>query len=171
MINIHCRVTLSIEAMFQHKAKCSQFLSVGEPASIRHPCWICWALSTYHQKHWTTGLVEGIIYKVPLRGNNRVRDIQEVETNREEHISGVAVCKMSQNGSTILTDGHMHIDTFVRIKQASLWSIDKLPYLSHSLTCFHTLVSAPLKWSSFCVNHCSSNRDPCLVSLNFLNLK
>lgn len=78
-INIHCRVTLSIEAMFKHQAKRSQFLSIGEPSAVLHPCWICWALSPYHQKHRPTRPVEGFIYKVHLIENNKVRDIQKVE--------------------------------------------------------------------------------------------
>ncbi len=54
--------------MFQHQAKRSYFLGIGEPAAALHPGRIGRALPTYHQKHWTARLVEGFIYKVPLRG-------------------------------------------------------------------------------------------------------
>lgn len=66
--NVRSWATLSVEAMFQHQAKCSHFLCVGEPGAIQHPGRIGRALSTYHQKHWATRPVEGFIYKVPLMG-------------------------------------------------------------------------------------------------------
>lgn len=167
-INIHCRVTLSIEAMLQHQAKCSQFLSVGEPSAIIHPCWICWALSPYHQKHRPTRPVEGFIYKVPLRGNNKVRDIQKVKKNK--HISGVAV-KWAKKALSFVTDACImtHLSNCTRLDHTV--KSNKRPYKPTCRpACFHTLVSAPLKWSNFCGNHCSSNGDPCLVSCASLNL-
>lgn len=66
--NVRGRVTFSIEAVFQHQTKCSQFVSIGEPGAVLHPCWIGWAFSSDHQEHWAAWLVEGVIYKVSLKG-------------------------------------------------------------------------------------------------------
>lgn len=57
--------------MLQHQAKCSQLLGVGEPGAILHPGWIGRALAADHQEHWTPGLVEGFIDKVPLGAGQR----------------------------------------------------------------------------------------------------
>lgn len=92
-------MTIPIEAMLQHQAKSSQFLSIGEPGATLHPCWIGRALSTYHQEHWATWLVEGIIHKVPLRNDKRREGYEDKEVSWASFASVHIVFTISQEGT------------------------------------------------------------------------
>lgn len=151
--NVRGRVTPSIEAMFQHQAKRSEFLSIVEPGAVHHPGWVGRALSTYHQKHRTTRLVEGFIDKISLRGNKG-------DKYSDRGISGgglhqCVVFRMSQEGQPFdrcsspvllywsgspldLNSIHNMTVLFYII----LYILSQPLNNTKLLTCFHTLLSA-----------------------------
>lgn len=117
--NVHGRVTPSIEAMFQHQAKGSHFLGIGEPGAALHPGWIGRALPTYHQKHRTTRLVEGFIYKVPLREKREsYSEWKHLQTGGHQGGSGLHqyVCSLDPRRLTF-----WHMDRCIQLSNCTGW--------------------------------------------------
>ena len=92
------------------------------------------------------------------------------------HFGWMSVFIMSEEGSGLICqEGNSSNATFLIQLTPSPAPALSAPLRTYNtvggLTCFHSLLSAPLKWSSFWVNHCSSDAAPCWARCTSLNLR